>query len=115
MSLSKSQKKIIDIALARKGRYKNMVLSEALGLEIISLSQETSAGGNAEEVFSISGILDGDFVFSSLVDKGSNSVTIVDSKVSSSGEVTVEFSADPGADAVVNLLIIRKSSEEEIY
>ena len=115
MSLSKSQKKIIDMSLARPNRYKNVVVSNGLGLEVLAMQQFTSVGGAAEEDFVIDGILTSDLVFASLVNKGSNAVTLIDASIVSEGEVKVEFSADPGSDAIINLLVIRNSQSEDIY
>ena len=47
MSLSRNQKKRVDMALARRYKYKNMFMSDSMGLECIALEQLTTAGGNA--------------------------------------------------------------------
>lgn len=69
-------------------------------------SQETTSGGAAAEAFTITGVAASDRAYVQLVDEGSNTVTVVKA-VCTLNTVTVTFDADPGNDAIVNILVTR--------
>jgi len=71
--------------------------------------QPTTAGGAAAEAITVTGALATDLAFVQMVDNGTNNVTIV-SAVMTSNTLTVTFSGDPGADAVINYQIIRAAA-----
>jgi hypothetical protein len=114
MAASKSQKKRMDIALARKNKYKNLCISNGLGLEIIACGEYTTGGGAALESVSISGVLATDMCLVTLKDDGTNNATIVQAACGAD-KVDVTFSADPGADEVVTIMVIRSLASEDIY
>jgi len=114
MAASKTQKKRIDTALARKNKYKNLVISDALGLEIFAMEQRTTSGGGATEAISFPGAQASDFVFATVVDDGTNNVELLQS-VPATDQVSLTFSLDPSSDTVVNIMIIRSLASEDIY
>lgn len=76
------------------------------GKSIVSCSQETTVGGTAAEAFTIAGVLATDQAFIQLVDDGTNNVSVA-SVACTENTVTVTFSANPGNDAIINVLVIR--------
>lgn len=69
--------------------------------------QPTTAGGAAAEAITVTGALAAsDYAFVQMVDDGTNNTTIVNAVVTDD-TLTVTFSGDPGADAVINYQIIR--------
>ena len=68
--------------------------------------QETTAGGAAAEPITVTGALATDLAFVQLVDEGTNTVSVVEAVVTAD-TLTVTFSADPGADAVINYQLLR--------
>lgn len=68
--------------------------------------QPTTAGGAAAEAITVTGALATDLAFVQMVDDGTNNTTIVNAVVTAD-TLTVTFSADPGADAVINYQILR--------
>lgn len=68
--------------------------------------QHTTAGGSAAEAITVSGALATDLAFVQLVDAGSNTVSVVQAQVTAD-TLTVTFSADPGADAIINYQLLR--------
>jgi hypothetical protein len=71
--------------------------------------QHTTTGGSPSEAMAISGAVNTDLSFIQLVSPGSNTVSVVKSVVTSN-TLTVTFSADPGADAIINYQISRSST-----
>ncbi len=71
--------------------------------------QETTAGGAAAEAFTVTGALATDLAFVQIVDNGTANVTAVQAVVTSN-TLTVTFSADPGADTVINYQLLRAAS-----
>lgn len=72
--------------------------------------QLTTVGGAAAEAFTVTGALAAtDFAFVQIVDNGSNNVTALQAVVTNN-TLTITFSGDPGAGAVVNYQLIRAAS-----
>lgn len=71
--------------------------------------QPTTAGGAAAEAIAVAGVVATDLAFVQMVDDGTNNTTIVNA-VCTTDTLTVTFSADPGADAVINYQIINAAS-----
>lgn len=71
--------------------------------------QPTTAGGNAAEAITVTGAAATDLAFVQMVDDGTNNVTIVDAVVTTN-TLTVTFSADPGADCVINYQLLRAAA-----
>lgn len=69
-------------------------------------AQPTTAGGGAAEAITVTGALATDLAFVQMVDDGTNNTTIVNAVVTAD-TLTVTFSGDPGADAVINYQILR--------
>lgn len=69
----------------------------------------TSVGGNAVEAFTITGALATDIQQVTLVNNGTNNVSILGS-VLANNTLTVTFSADPGADTVISYEILRAAA-----
>lgn len=76
---------------------------------VFAASQATTAGGSPAEVISVAGALGTDLVFIQLVDEGTNSVSVA-SAAAGTGNITVTFSADPGADAIINYQVLRSAT-----
>lgn len=71
--------------------------------------QPTTAGGAAAEAITVTGAAATDLAFVTMVDQGSNTVSIVKAVVTTN-TLTVTFSADPGNDAVINYVLFRAAS-----
>jgi len=74
------------------------------------MGQLTSVGGAAAEAFTVTGAVGAtDRAFVQVVDNGTNNVTVLQAVVTNN-TLTVTFSADPGADAVINYQLIRAAA-----
>jgi hypothetical protein len=71
--------------------------------------QITTGGGAAAEAETISGIAATDLAIVTMVDDGTNDVTLLFA-VCTTNTLTVTFSGDPGADAIYNYLIFRAAA-----
>ena len=71
--------------------------------------QPTTAGGNAAEAITVTGAAATDLAFVTMVDDGTNNVTIVNAVVTLN-TLTVTFSGDPGADCVINYQLLRAAA-----
>lgn len=72
--------------------------------------QVTTTGGAAAEAITVTGAVAAtDRAFVQVVDNGTNNVTVLQAVVTTD-TLTVTFSADPGADAVINYQLIRAAS-----
>ena len=69
-------------------------------------AQHTTTGGAAAEAITVTGALNTDLAFVQLVNDGTNNVSVLNAVVTAD-TLTVTFSADPGADAVINYQIVR--------
>lgn len=67
---------------------------------------KTTVGGAAEEDFTINGVVAGDVVQVTLATEGAVPVT-VKRAIAAADKVTVEFSADPDADHVINVTVFK--------
>lgn len=73
-------------------------------------AQYTTTGGAAAEAITISGAVAAtDRAFVQLVSAGTNNVSVVKAVVTTN-TLTVTFSGDPGADAIINYQLIRAAS-----
>lgn len=72
--------------------------------------QATTVGGAADEAITVTGAVAAtDRAFVQVVDNGTNNVTVI-SAVVTTNTLTVTFSGDPGADAIINYQLIRAAS-----
>ena len=71
----------------------------------------TTGGGAAAEAITITGLLATDVPTVTMADDGTNGTTIV-SAACTADTLTVTFSADPGADAIINYAVLRDSFSE---
>ena len=72
--------------------------------------QLTSVGGAAAEAFTVTGAVAAtDIAFVQVVNDGPNNVTVLQAVVTNN-TLTVTFSADPGAGAVINYQLIRAAA-----
>ena len=69
----------------------------------------TTTGGAAAEAITLTGATTDDIVFVTLQDGGTNTVTIASSVVTAN-TLTVTFSADPGADAIISYQLLRATA-----
>lgn len=72
-------------------------------------AQYTTTGGAAAEAIAVAGVAATDLVFVQLKDNGTNNVSVV-TAAATLNTVTVTFSADPGADAVIYYQVLRAAS-----
>ena len=73
-------------------------------------NQVTTVGGAAAEAFTVTGAVGAtDRAFVQVVDNGTNNVTVLQAVVTDN-TLTVTFSADPGADTVINYQLIRAAA-----
>jgi len=72
--------------------------------------QATTTGGAAAEAITVTGAVAAtDRAFVQVVDNGTNNVTVLQAVVTTN-TLTITFSADPGADCIVNYQLIRVAS-----
>ena len=76
---------------------------------VVYAGQPTTGGGAAAEAITVTGAAATDLAFVEMVDNGTNNTTIV-SAVVTLNTLTVTFSANPGADAVINYQLLRAAS-----
>jgi len=76
---------------------------------VVFAGQPTTTGGAAAEAITVTGAAATDLAFVEMVDDGTNNTTIVNAVVTLN-TLTVTFSADPGADAVINYQLLRAAS-----
>ena len=69
-------------------------------------AQYTTTGGAAAEAITVTGALATDLAFVQLVNDGTNNVSVLSAAVTAD-TLTVTFSADPGADAIIYYQIVR--------
>lgn len=92
----------IDLAMLSSGITPSHVIKFA--------NQVTTVGGAAAAAFTVTGAVAAtDRAFVQVVDNGTNNVTVLQAVVTNN-TLTVTFSADPGADTVINYQIIRAAS-----
>jgi hypothetical protein len=72
-------------------------------------AQYTTTGGAAAEAITVNGVAATDLVFVQLKNDGTNNVSVA-SAAATLNTVTVTFSADPGADAVIYYQVLRAAS-----
>ena len=72
-------------------------------------AQATTSGGAAAEAITVTGAAATDLAFVQMVDDGTNNTTIINAVVTLN-TLTVTFSADPGADAVINYQLLRAAA-----
>ncbi len=72
-------------------------------------AQYTTVGGAAAEAIAVAGALATDLAFVQLVNHGPNTVSVAFA-VMTANTLTVTFSANPGAGAIINYQIIRTAS-----
>lgn len=74
------------------------------------MGQATTVGGAAAEAITVTGAVAAtDRAFVQVVDNGTNNVTVLQAVVTTN-TLTITFSADPGADCIVNYQLIRVAS-----
>jgi predicted RecA/RadA family phage recombinase len=71
--------------------------------------EATTTGGAAAEDIAVAGALASDILICSLLDNGTNNVTIVQSEADAD-KIAVTFSGDPGNDAVVSYMLLRAAA-----
>lgn len=73
---------------------------------LLVMAQYTTVGGAAAEAITISGVLSTDLADVQVVDNGTANVTVLQAACTAN-TLTVTFSGNPGADAVINYWIYR--------
>lgn len=91
------------------------ILLGMLGAGITTVSRAlydqlyTTVGGAATEVITLAGVVATDRVQVTLANDGTNNVSVL-SAFTGVGNVSVVFSADPGNDAIINLLVTKTTT-----
>lgn len=73
---------------------------------LLVADQYTTVGGAAAEAITIAGVEATDLAFVQVVDNGTSNVTVLQAACTAN-TLTVTFSADPGADTIINYQILR--------
>lgn len=68
--------------------------------------QHTTAGGDANETATVTGVLATDIVIATIEDNGANNVTLLQTAAAANA-VNFTLSADPGTDCVINYIVLR--------
>jgi len=68
--------------------------------------QHTTAGGDANETATVTGVLATDVVIATIEDNGTNNVTLLQAAAAANA-VNFTLSADPGTDCVINYIVLR--------
>jgi len=68
--------------------------------------QHTTAGGDANETATVTGVLATDIVIATIEDNGTNDVTLLQAAAAANA-VNFTLSADPGTDCVINYIVLR--------
>lgn len=68
--------------------------------------QHTTAGGDANETATVTGVLATDIAIATIEDNGTNDVTLLQTAAAANA-VNFTLSADPGTDCVINYIVLR--------
>ena len=68
--------------------------------------QHTTAGGDANETATVTGVLATDIAIATIEDNGTNDVTLLQAAAAADA-VNFTLSADPGTDCVINYIVLR--------
>lgn len=68
--------------------------------------QHTTAGGDANETATVTGVLATDIVIATIEDNGTNNVTLLQAAAAANA-VNFTLSADPGTDCIINYIVLR--------
>lgn len=76
---------------------------------VVFAGQPTTVGGAASEAFTVTGAAATDLAFVQVVDDGTAGVTVLQAVVTTN-TLTVTFSANPGADTIINYQLLRAAA-----
>jgi len=68
--------------------------------------QHTTAGGDANETATVTGVLATDIVIATIEDNGTNNVTLLQAAAAANA-VNFTLSANPGTDCIINYIVLR--------
>lgn len=68
--------------------------------------QHKTAGGDANETATVTGVLATDIAIATIEDNGANNVTLLQTAAAANA-VNFTLSADPGTDCVINYIVLR--------
>jgi len=68
--------------------------------------QHTTAGGDANETATVTGVLATDIAIATIEDNGTNDVTLLQAAAAANA-VNFTLSADPGTDCIINYIVLR--------
>lgn len=68
--------------------------------------QHTTAGGDANETATVTGVLATDIAIATIEDNGTNDVTLLQTAAAANA-VNFTLSADPGTDCIINYIVLR--------
>jgi len=68
--------------------------------------QHTTAGGDANETATVTGVLATDIAIATIEDNGANNVTLLQTAAAANA-VNFTLSADPGTDCIINYMVLR--------
>lgn len=76
---------------------------------VVYAGQHTTAGGDADEVATVTGAAATDIAIASIEDNGTNSVTLLQTAAASNA-VNFTLSGDPSTDCIINYLVLRAAA-----
>lgn len=76
---------------------------------VVAAGEFTTAGGDAAEQATVTGVVATDIVVASLLENGTNSVTLLQS-VAGAGVIDFTMSGDPSTDAVISYVVLRAAA-----
>ncbi len=75
---------------------------------VVAAGSHTTTGGAATEDIEVTGMLQTDVPIVTVQDNGTNNVTLLESKAKAGGgNITCTFSGNPGADTIINYIVLR--------
>lgn len=119
MTLTERTQRILAIALCDRKATAEVIgaLNDALTSEQqFTFVSTAGAGGSANEVETVSGLLASDTITSvTLKTPGANSLPLLGYTAQSNGSLTAIFSADPGAGSVIQVSVMRATKDLPVY
>jgi hypothetical protein len=82
-------------------------LGNLLANNVIYAALTTTVGGDANEVYTISGLAVGDIPIVTVNTAGGTPRTVTTAKVTATDQLTVVMSGDPSTDHVLNIIVLR--------
>jgi len=100
----------VETAKIKKGSVTLELLDESIAPAFVVkfAGQHTTAGGDANETATVTGVLATDIVIATIEDNGANNVTLLQAAVAANA-VNFTLSANPGTDCIINYMVLRNT------